>query len=169
MKKTSYLGLSVLLAASLAACSDDETKQENNEKQTAEQSEDQVIDEGDKLVYLVDLDEETKKQSEAIKYDYLELEVDYEGFGNSYEAEYEKLNDGLNAEIDDEINNRHLTAHTAFNKLYPVFQRMKFTADTPKEDVIKEVLDGFGLPENYEDFQLQVIFSDGNIMEINEE
>ena len=88
------------------------------------------------------------------------LDVDYSPTVK-YEASLEKDVDGYEAQIEDEVNNENLRGNKAFDKLNPILEKLKFDATTPNEQVIEEVLTAFGLENNFVEFDLDVLFSDG--------
>ena len=88
------------------------------------------------------------------------LDVDYSPT-EKYEASFEKDVDGIEAIIEDELNNEHLHGNEAFDRLNPILEQLKFNATTPNEQVIEEVLSAFSLDNNFIEFELDVLFSDG--------
>ena len=88
------------------------------------------------------------------------LDVDYSPTVK-YEASLEKDVDGYEAQIEDEVNNENLRGNKAFDKLNPILEKLKFDSTTPNEEVIEEVLTAFGLENNFVEFDLDVLFSDG--------
>ena len=50
-----------------------------------------------------------------------------------------------------------------------MFQSFKFNKDTAEEEVIKEVLNAFNLPDNYQKFDLEIRFADGTEKEYHKQ
>lgn len=92
-----------------------------------------------------------------------EFDVDYEDHINEVDDDNDQDddNEGIEAEIKDELNNEHLRGNEAFERLRPIFESFTFTKDTPKEEVISEVLKAFNLKDDYIEFDLDIDFSDG--------
>ena len=88
------------------------------------------------------------------------LEVDYSP-NVKYDASFEKDVDGIEASIEDQVNNIHLRGNEAYDKLNPILEKLTFDASTPNEQVIEQVLSTFGLDSNYVEFELDVLYSDG--------
>lgn len=88
------------------------------------------------------------------------LEVDYSP-NVKYDASFEKDVDGIEASIEDQVNNMNLHGNEAFDKLNPLLEKLTFDASTPNEQVIEQVLSTFGLDSNYVEFELDVLYTDG--------
>ena len=88
------------------------------------------------------------------------LEIDYSP-NVKYDASFEKDVEGIEASIEDQVNNIHLRGNEAFDKLNPILEKLTFDASTPNEQVIEQVLSTFGLDSNYVEFELDVLYSDG--------
>ena len=88
------------------------------------------------------------------------LEVDYSP-NVKYDASFEKDVDGIEASIEDQVNNMQLRGNEAFDKLNPLLEKLTFDASTPNEQVIEQVLSTFGLDSNYVEFELDVLYTDG--------
>jgi len=88
------------------------------------------------------------------------LEVDYSP-NVKYDASFEKDVDGIEASIEDQVNNMQLRGNEAFDKLNPILEKLTFDASTPNEQVIEQVLSTFGLDSNYVEFELDVLYTDG--------
>ena len=88
------------------------------------------------------------------------LDIDYSPT-EKYEASFEKDVDGLEASIEDQLNNVNLHGNEAYDKLNPILEKLTFDATTPNEQVIEQVLSAFGLDTNYIEFELDVLFTDG--------
>lgn len=95
-----------------------------------------------------------------------DLDVDYQN-NQSYEIDYENDQDGMEAEITDEGNNKTLKGNDAFDQLRPKFENFTFDSSTPDEDVISEVSKAFNIIKDYYSFELDVEFSDGKVKRYN--
>ena len=92
------------------------------------------------------------------------LDVDYSAT-EKYEASFEKEVNGIEARIEDDINNENLSGNKAYDVLNPILEKLTFNSTTPNEQVIEEVLSAFGLNNTFVEFELDVLFSDGTIKE----
>ena len=88
------------------------------------------------------------------------LEVDYSP-NVKCDASFEKDVDGIEASIEDQVNNVNLRGNEAYDKLNPLLEKLTFDASTPNEQVIEQVLSTFGLDSNYVEFELDVLYTDG--------
>ena len=88
------------------------------------------------------------------------LDVDYSP-NVKYDASFEKDVDGIEASIEDQVNNINLRGNEAYDRLNPILEKLTFDASTPNEQVIEQVLAAFGLDTNYVEFELDVLYTDG--------
>src|SRR5699024_12484996 len=101
-----------------------------------------------------------KSKMDELDYVDFELEVDY-GQDKEYEAEIEQKEGNVKADLEDEINGEDLNGQEAFDKIYPLVDKLTISKDTEKEDVIEEVLEVFDLDDDYRELELEFTFSDG--------
>ncbi|KKB43326.1 YusW family protein [Bacillus thermotolerans] len=176
MKKPIHFALPIILAAGLSACSSGEeaaeapaeggAEQEQAIEPPVEQPSEEASNGSPNTGTSITMDDSNTQRSEEIPFRSFELEVDYEGMANSYEADYSKAANNLTTEIDDEVNGQHLSGQEAFDQLQPILKDMQFTANTPEEEVIQEVLQAFNLQNNYEEFELEAELTDGSRVEV---
>ena len=116
---------------------------------------------------VADQNEMQKKMDEL---DYADFELSAEYTDNKeYEAELEKnSNNTVEAKIEDTLTNVEKTGSDAFNELFPLVKQLTITQQTSKEDAIKEVLDVFGLPADYTEFDMEIRFKDGTKIEFDD-
>ena len=88
------------------------------------------------------------------------LDVDYSAT-KEFEVEYENDQSGVEASYKDDINNERLYGNDAYGKIESMFKSFKFDKNTSDDEVISEVLKAFNLPEDYQQFELEVRFADG--------
>ncbi|MGP4067907.1 YusW family protein [Halobacillus sp. B29] len=98
-------------------------------------------------------------ESRPFNFNRFELEVDYVD-RLSYHIDYVNLENRTEARIDD-FDRQKVTGEEAFNQLSPHFREMSFDENTPKDDVISEVLTVLGLEAPYKEFKLEVTYQDG--------
>ncbi|WP_285765987.1 YusW family protein [Peribacillus sp. SI8-4] len=90
-----------------------------------------------------------------------QLEVDYQGNENDYEAEYDATGAQTEASIDDEANKHEVHGDEAMKELTPMLEKLTFTKDSTDEEVVQEVTKVFNLKDGYEELDLEVVFDDG--------
>lgn len=96
------------------------------------------------------------------------IEVSY-GKDREYEAEIEQdKGRSIEAEVEDEINGVYLKGEEAFNDLYPKVQQLNLTKDSTKEETIEQILRIFNLESNYEKFEVEIDFTDGSELEVED-
>ena len=109
-----------------------------------------------------------EEQMDKLDYKEFELEVSY-GNNKEYEAEIEYDNGRVTAEIEDELKGIKLKGREAFDEIHPRLKMIVVDKSTSKEDVIRQVLDAFELPDNYEEFKVEITFKDNTEIEIEDE
>ncbi|MFU2015866.1 YusW family protein [Peribacillus butanolivorans] len=90
-----------------------------------------------------------------------QLEVDYAGNDNEYEAEYDAMGDQIEASIDDQLNKHEVHSDEAMEELTPILEKLTFTKDSSDDEVIQDVTKAFNLKDDYEEFDLEVTYDDG--------
>ncbi|MGE7878628.1 YusW family protein [Peribacillus muralis] len=152
MKKTLKV-LSVPLAAMLvlAGCGEDKDEVKNPPVQENENQADTNTETG------------TDNNNEKLPFTFkdFQLEVDYPGNDNDYEAEYDTTGAQTEASIEDEANKHKVLGDEAMKELTPMLEKLTFTKDSKDEEVIQEVTKVFNLKDDYEEFDLEVVFDDG--------
>lgn len=102
------------------------------------------------------------KQNEGHLFNFTSFDLDIEYQNNqSYEIDYENERDGMEADIEDEVDNTTLKGNEAFEQLSPKFEKFTFDSSTSDEEVITEVLKAFKLNTDYTKFELDIEFTDG--------
>jgi hypothetical protein len=148
------------MSAFLGACAEDNTAENpaDDQEVVTEDEETNTLD-GDEKVF-------TDERSEAIKFDYFEMNVEYPDMTETaYQVEYEKENDGLEASIDDNINGQEKDGGQAFETLYPIFSEMEFDENTSKEDLVSQIVSQFNLREDFEWMEVDIDLSNGKSIE----
>lgn len=179
MRKVFFVFSVLLLSVALAACggggtndntdggtADEGTANEESTNETEQDNGDDGQANNDDQNNTAPADD-MKEKMEELDYNDFELAVEY-GADEEYEAELELKNDKVKAELEDEINNEHLSGQAAFDKIYPNVDKLTIDKNTDKEAAIAEVLDVFGLDDNYKEFELEITFSDGEKIEFED-
>ena len=102
----------------------------------------------------------TNANNNAFDFTHFSLDVDYAN-GQEFDVEYENEQSGVEASYEDDVNNNRYYGNDAYDRMESVFQTFKFNKDTSEDEVIREVLSAFNLPEDYRKFDLEVRFADG--------
>ncbi len=109
-----------------------------------------------------------QKKMDELDYADFDLDIEYADH-KDYEAELEKnSNNTVEAKIEDSLNNVKKKGSEAFDELYPLVKQLTINQQTSKEDAIKEVLDVFGLPADYTEFDMEIKFKDGTKIEFDD-
>ncbi|WP_078380363.1 YusW family protein [Sutcliffiella halmapala] len=88
-----------------------------------------------------------------------DLEVKYRD-NVKYEADFEAEGNG-EAEIEDDITNKKLKGDEAYQELSPKLEQLKFDPNSEDQEVLTQVLEVFGLQDDFTEFELEVTFADG--------
>lgn len=88
------------------------------------------------------------------------LDIDYAN-NQSYELDYKKNSNGIEAEIKDDRSNKKVIGKKAYNMIIPKLNKLTFDKNTSDADVKSEILTAFNINENYEKIELEVKFADG--------
>lgn len=114
-------------------------------------------------------DEDMDKKMDDLDYTEFEFEVEFPDVSDEYELELKKRDDGsVKAKLDDTINNKKKRGAEAFDYLYPKIKSLKIDQDTGKKEAIKQALDAFDLPSDYDDVELEIDFKDWTSKEFND-
>ena len=93
---------------------------------------------------------------------HFELDVQY-AQDQSYEVSYESEVSGVEAKIEDEVNNKLVQGNEAMNTLTPIFQSFTFDPSSLDDKVIQEVLEKFNLADNFMELELEIKFANGTV------
>ncbi len=97
-----------------------------------------------------------------------DLVVDYPDNKN-YDVDYDNEQEGMEAEIEDTLNQNNLSGDEAFEELKPKFEKLTFDQNTKNEDVLSEVKEVFEINEDYTRIKVEVEFADGTEKEYSEQ
>lgn len=152
------IGSTLLLAAVLVGCNDDEEVTTAPEEAPTEQSvTDAVTNTDDQNTD----DQNTNTATETpFNFSGFSLDVDY-SVTESYEVEYDNETTGVEASIEDDRDKSKVTGDDAYAKLEPIFKQFTFDANTANEDVLKEVMTAFSIGDDYQSVEIEVKFADG--------
>lgn len=153
MKKLFTVGTALSITLMLGACQDSEEGQNTSEEEEQTQ-------------------EEGQDTEPVIAYDYFDMKVDYQDLETAYAVEYEKDGNGLDIDITDNIDHTEYDTtddSEAFEDLLPAFNQLEFDENTPDEEVAQQLVDAFGLRDDYESIELEVDFTEGGEKEFSYE
>ncbi|MBW8351188.1 YusW family protein [Bacillus sp. IITD106] len=170
--------LGATLIFSLAACSNDPSVDNNPKEQVVPTKsskkentpDDKSIDNsGNKSVGNVANDQDAAEKMKELNFTKFDLEVQYDN-DQDFDFEYEQRSDNgeYKAEMEDTINDRKLKGMEAFNLIYTQLKDLDFSTNTPKEEVIQNILQRLNLSDNYNSFDLEYTLKDGSKMEIKD-
>ncbi|TYR80786.1 hypothetical protein FZC66_10510 [Priestia megaterium] len=149
-KNLSITALSFAAMLALAACNNEEMESPPPEEEAEEQATNNKND-----------------NNRTFNFSEFDLDVEYKGINNDYDVDYEIERNEMEAKIEDEVNDRTLRGDEALAELSPKFEKLTFDQNTSEEEVKKEVLDIFGLKDDFESFELDIRFADGMEKEYN--
>lgn len=177
MKRILWLAAIAMLALTLAACGSggtgenndttadegtDETTNEDQNNNTGEQDSSSTNDS------TTNTSEDMQTKMENLDYGDFELSVEYEG-DTSFDASLEtNQKSDVDAELEDDQSNVDINGQEAFDQVYPNVNKLSIDAETSKEDAIQQTLDAFSLESNYEEFELEITFKDGEKIEFED-
>lgn len=106
-----------------------------------------------------------KQVDTSYNFTHFDLDVEYAD-DVSYNAEYTNTQNQISAELEDELINKiNFSGDKAFNQIAPSLAQLNFDENTEDEEVLNQVMTAFGLEDNYEEFELEVKFQNGEIKE----
>lgn len=103
---------------------------------------------------------DTSPTNELFNFTKFNVDVRYDG-RKSFDAEYENEPSSVEAKIEDDLTDDVLNGDAAYTKLEPIFKNFTFTSATADEEIVQQVLQGFNLPDNYIEFDIDIEFTDG--------
>ena len=154
-----------LLLGLLYACNDDDKKvisdpKENENNNSVDETTDNKNNTNTNTT--TNDTEQTSVKVADVNYAFTEfdLDVEYEN-DNSYEVEYENDGNYIYAKLKDGPINVTHKGDKAYERLVDPFKQLTFDETTSDEDVRKEVIKAFNLEDNYQSFELEVKFQNG--------
>lgn len=146
------LAISILSAAFLVACGDDEEVTNAPDNAPTEQ------ENGATTETITDA---------AYNFTKFSLDVDYND-NKSLDASYENESTGVEASYENDLNNEKISGNDAFAKMEPMFKNFTFDINTPNDQVIQQVKEAFNVGDDYKEFELEVRYADGAEKEYRE-
>ena len=151
-----------LLLGLLSACNDDGNKVISDPKENeSNNSVNETTDNNNNNTTTNDTERTSVKVGD-VNYAFTEfdLDVEYEN-DNSYEVEYENDGNYIYAKLKDGPINVTHKGDKAYDRLVYPLKQLTFDETTSDEDVRKEVIKAFNLEDNYQSFELEVKFQNG--------
>lgn len=113
-------------------------------------------------IHKEDEKEKTGIKATDVNYAFTDFDLEVEYADNkSYDVEFENDGNYIYAEVDDEMKGVEHKGDQAYENIVKALDQLKFDKATSDEDVRKEVMKAFALDENYEYFDLEVKFKNG--------
>ena len=94
-----------------------------------------------------------------------DLEIDVDG-KDAIDADY-GVTKKADADYENKLKNIKLKDNKAMDELNKMFIEIRITKDTPKQEVIDNIIQWFGL-DTYSKFDLEVDFDDGTLLDIED-
>lgn len=157
-KKNALASLLFSSALLLAACGEDEqvTQPVNNDNQ--EQSSDtggteNASPEGG-------LDQESVG-GETFGFTEFDVNADFPDMDDMIEISYEEDRDKIEAEYKNKMTNADLAGNDAMDEIEPGLSQLELTTDTADDDVIAQVIEAFGIENDFTEIEVEVRYPDG--------
>lgn len=178
MKKTYLVVIMLVLSLIIAACgqSNDNKGSDNNNDITTNDTgknnnsgapNNDVTDNTDQTEGPAANNDDKVQKMEGLAYIDFELDVKYDN-NQDYEADLELENNRVEAKLEDNLNGTEIEGDGAFDEIYPLVEQLTIDENTAKEDAIKQVIDVFDLPSDYNEFELEITFKDGTKKEYDD-
>ena len=170
MKKTKWLAvpLSMLL---LAACGNDNDKENVTDvpenAPTEQEGNTTGTNDNNGMNNNTGNNETVSNANATFDFTHFSVDADY-SMTESFEAEYENEQSGVEASIEDDVKGERLYGDEAYARLEPIFQGFTFDQSTSDDEVISQVLQAFELAEDYQDIEIEVRFADGTEKEYHQ-
>lgn len=94
----------------------------------------------------------------------IEIEVEYAD-GREYEAEIEWEHNQIKAEIENELQDVYINGVEAFDLIYDVMNVSSIHPTAQHDVIIEQIIEGFNLPANYEEIEVEITFHDQSKLE----
>jgi len=165
MNKLRIIVIAVFLSCVLIACGNtNDTVENENTTLNEENNTEDLADTTNETTQDTTIDPDQDKiitQMEKINFTEFELDLDYDN-DVDYEVDLERESNGhYKVKLEDDINNLKLKGMEAFEHIYPIIENLSIVEDSNQDDVIEQVLNAFGLDDNYRKFELEVKYNNG--------
>lgn len=97
----------------------------------------------------------------------LNIEAEYPEQDDPVEIDYSEDRDNVFAEYKNPLTGDDASGDDALNLMEQSLQKLELTADTSEEEAITQIVEAFGLEENYESIEVEVRYPDGEDKEYN--
>lgn len=147
-------------ALALAACGDDE---EVTQPVTDEASEETPAPEAESTEDASPSGEaEGTADGKTYGFTDLSVEVDMSDQDEALDFSYEEERGQVEAEYENKTDGVDLTGDDAFNELEQGLSQLNLTPDTPDDEVIKQVVEAFGIDANFKKIEIEIDYADGS-------
>lgn len=175
MKKLSNIVIMLLLLSAVSACGNNGTDdQEETVNETNEVTEDtnDVTEEMDDVNEDVNStvspegnedDEYIDSQLANLNFSEIAISISYSE-DRDFEISIDRDDDSdrYEIEIEDELNNVFFRDREAFDHIYPKLETLDISTESEELDIVEQVLNAFDLPDDYEEFEIEIHFDDGS-------
>lgn len=97
----------------------------------------------------------------------LNIEAEYPELDDPVEIEYAEDRDNVFAEYKNPLTGDDASGDDAFDLMEQSLQKLELTNDIPEEEAITQIVEAFGLEENYESLEVEVRYPGGEDKEYN--
>lgn len=147
-------------ALALAACGDDE---EVTQPVTDEASEETPAPEAESTEDASPSGEaEGTADGKTYGFTDLSVEVDMSDQDEALDFSYEEERGQVEAEYENKTDGVVLTGDDAFNELEQGLSQLNLTPDTPDDEVIKQIVEAFGIDANFKKIEIEIDYADGS-------
>lgn len=159
-KKFIFPALIMSSALALAACGDDE---EVTQPVTDDASEETSAPEAESTEDASPSGEaEGTSDGKTYGFTDLSVEVDMPDQDEALDFSYEEERGQVEAEYENKTDGVDLTGDDAFNELEQGLSQLNLTPDTPDDEVIKQVVEAFGVDANFKKIEIEIDYADGS-------
>ncbi len=111
-------------------------------------------------------DKYMQEKMHELNFTEISIEVIYSN-GKEYEATIDQdENEPMEAELENELNNEHITGKAAFDYIYERVKNLNLTGKSEQQEVIDQIIKVFDLPKDYAEIDIEITFNDGNKIDI---
>ncbi len=158
--KLIFPALIISSALALAACGDDE---EVTQPVTDEASEETPAPEAESTEDASPSGEaEGTADGKTYGFTDLSVEVDMSDQDEALDFSYEEERGQVEAEYENKIDGVDLTGDDAFNELEQGLSQLDLTPDTPDDEVIKQIVEAFGIDASFKKIEIEIDYADGS-------
>ncbi|WP_404456624.1 YusW family protein [Oceanobacillus kapialis] len=156
-KRILWIGSFMILPLLLVACGDNDEVENPPQNDTGEEQQHQADENSTNVTDNTDTN--TNTEYGFTKFD---LEADYEDTNDALDVDYEnEEKDKMEASYRNKSQDIDLNGDQAMEELDSIFSSFNFDESTPEEEVLNAITEAFNIPEEAQNLELEIEFSDG--------